>query len=103
MFGFKEKKEPWRDGVYLTTARSSIEADILESKLKAEGIPGLKKHEGASNFLELYMGTSTMFPIEIFVPECFLKEAEEIIQPVFIDDDFEEAWDSDEAFPEEEE
>ena len=90
MFGFKENKEPWRDGVYLTTADSTMQADILISKLAAEGIPCMKRHEGASNFLELYMGVSTMFPVELYVPEESLELALEIIRPVPIEDDFDE-------------
>lgn len=99
-FGFKEKKEPWRDGVYLTTARSSIEADILESKLASVGIPCLKRYEGASNFLEIAMGANNVFPIEILVPEQYLEEASEIIKPVAIEDDFIEAFEFEEGMPE---
>ena len=91
MFGTKENKDPWRNGVYLTTANSTLQAGILESKLSAEGIPCLKRYEGASNFLEIYMGVSTVFPVEIYVPEDKLELAKEVIKPVPIDDDFEEA------------
>lgn len=90
MFGFKENKEPWRDGVYLTTVDSTMTADILISKLAAEGIPCMKRHEGASNFLELYMGMSTVFPVELYVPGHFLEQAREVIRPVPIEDDFDE-------------
>lgn len=67
-----------------------MQADILISKLAAEGIPCMKRHEGASNFLELYMGVSTMFPVELYVPEESLEQALEIIRPVPIEDDFDE-------------
>ena len=67
-----------------------MQADILISKLAAEGIPCMKRHEGASNFLELYMGVSTMFPVELYVPEESLELALEIIRPVPIEDDFDE-------------
>lgn len=67
-----------------------MQADILISKLAAEGIPCMKRHEGASNFLELYMGVSTMFPVELYVPEESLEQAMEIIRPVPIEDDFDE-------------
>ena len=36
--------EPWRGGVWLTTVSTSFEADLMESKLRAEGIPVLKKY-----------------------------------------------------------
>ena len=82
--------EPWRGGVYLTTAKTSLEADIIESKLTGAGIPSLKRYEGAANFIEITMGFNSAFPIEIYVPEEKLEEAREVIVPVPIDDDFED-------------
>lgn len=78
MFEKKEQKE-WRDGVYLCTAKDSFEADLLESKLRSEGIPSIKKFKGASNFLEIFMGTNSAFPIDIYVPEETLDDAKNII------------------------
>ena len=46
-----KKDAPWRNGVYLTTAKTSFEADIIASKLEAEGIPCVKNYRGASNFM----------------------------------------------------
>ena len=57
MWGVKEKTE-WRNGVYLTTCESSLQADILESKLRAEGIPCQKKYKGTSNAMEIIMGSA---------------------------------------------
>ena len=81
MFEKKNRKE-WRDGVYLCTAKDSFEADILESKLKSEGIPSIKKFRGASNFLEIFMGSNSAFPIDIYVPEETLEDARNIIVAV---------------------
>ncbi len=80
----------WRDGIYLCTCISSFEADILESKLKGENIPCLRKFVGASNFLEIFMGTETAYPIELYVPEKALEDAKNIIEPDYISDDYEE-------------
>ncbi|HVI41629.1 MAG TPA: DUF2007 domain-containing protein [Anaerovoracaceae bacterium] len=77
----KDQKE-WRDGVYLCTAKDSFEADILESKLRSEGIPSIKKFKGASNFLEIFMGSSTAFSIDLYVPEEALEDAKNIIVAV---------------------
>ncbi|MBP6492264.1 MAG: DUF2007 domain-containing protein [Clostridia bacterium] len=77
----KDNKE-WRDGVYLCTTKDSFEADILESKLRSEGIPSLKKYKGASNFLEIFMGTNSTCPIELYVPEQSLEDAKNIIVAV---------------------
>lgn len=90
MFSNYDKKEPWRDGGYLCTADSSFQADLLESKLRSEGIPCVKKYQGASNFLEIAMGGNSAYPIDIYVPEETLEEARAVIIPVPIEDDFEE-------------
>lgn len=93
----KEKKhEPWRDGVYLTSVKSTFEADILESKLRAENIPSIRRYEGAGNFIEISFGFQNAYPIEIYVPESALEAAREAIDTVPIDDDFEEAGEDDE-------
>ncbi|MEA4923400.1 MAG: DUF2007 domain-containing protein [Eubacteriaceae bacterium] len=81
-------KGKWRDGVYLTTAQTGLEADIIESKLRGEGIPCLRKYKGAGNFMEIAIGVNTIQPIEIYVPPETLEDAKEIIVPVPIDDDF---------------
>ncbi|MGI6256836.1 MAG: putative signal transducing protein [Anaerovoracaceae bacterium] len=86
-----EKKKEWREGIYLCTASNSLEADILISKLEAEGIPSLKKYKGAANFMEIALGSNTTQAIELYVPEETLERAKEVIVPVPIEDDFEEA------------
>ena len=77
----KNEKE-WRGGVFLCTAETSFDADILESKLRGEGIPCVKKYKGASNFLEIAMGSNMVFPIDIYVPEDRLEDARNIIVAV---------------------
>jgi len=81
MWGVKENEE-WRGGVFLCTATDSMEAEIFESKLRSEGIPCIKKYRGASNFLEIAMGKSVAFPIDIYVPEETLEDARNIVVPV---------------------
>lgn len=81
MWGVKENME-WGGGVFLCTARDSMEADIFESKLRSEGIPCIKKYRGASNFLEIAMGKNVAFPIDIYVPEETLEDAKNIVVPV---------------------
>lgn len=84
MFGDTSKK--WRDGVFLCHTESSFQADLLESKLKSEGIPCVKKYEGASNFIEITMGSNTSYAIDIYVPEDRLEDARNVIVPVDLDD-----------------
>lgn len=85
-----DEKNTWRNGVYLCTAKSGLEADIFESKLKAEGIPCIKKFKGASNLMEIALGVNTTQPIELYVPQETMEAAKEAILPVPIGDDFEE-------------
>jgi len=97
----------WRGGVYLCSTKNSFEADLLESKLRSENIPIVKKYRGASNFLEIAMGANTTQPIDIYVPEAVLEDARNIIVAVPLDDDFEdfeldESEFDDENFDEEE-
>lgn len=98
-----EKKKEWRDGVYLCTTKNSFEADILESKLRSEGIPSIRKYKGAGNFLEIIMGSNSAFPIDIYVPESTLGDAKNIIVavPILSDEIPEEAIDFDQLTEEE--
>lgn len=90
MFGNKEKNE-WRGGVYLTTTKNSMEADILESKLRGEGIPVIRKYKGASNAMEIIMGSNSAFPIDLYVPEDALEDAKNIIIAIpILSEDFNE-------------
>jgi hypothetical protein len=75
----KKEKDQWRGGVFLCTTKDSMEADILESKLRSEGIPCIKRYRGASNFMEIFMGQNTAFPIDLYVPEPTLEDAKNII------------------------
>lgn len=95
-FGRNKNKEhePWRDGVYLTTVQTTFEADIIESKLSGEGIPCIRRYEGGGNYLEIVFGQQNVFPIEIYVPGEAIERAKEAIVSVPIDDDFEEAGES---------
>ena len=86
----KEKKEgdEWRDGVYLTTVGDSMAADILESKLRGEGIPCVRRYQGAGNFMEIALGSNTITDIELFVPAEMLEDAKNVIVPVALDEEF---------------
>ena len=86
----RDKNEKWRDGVFLCSVQNSLEADIIESKLRAEGIPCVKNYRGASNFMEIALGSNTTQDIQIYVPEETLEAAREAIVPVPIEDDYEE-------------
>ncbi|MDR1572871.1 MAG: hypothetical protein LBS24_01010 [Clostridiales Family XIII bacterium] len=83
----KDKKTEWRDGVYLCTVESSPEADILESKLRGEGIPSERRWKGAGNFLEIVMGVNTVCPIDLYVPADCLEDAQNIIIPFPLSED----------------
>ncbi|MDD3350284.1 MAG: DUF2007 domain-containing protein [Eubacteriales bacterium] len=94
LFGKKEEKETheeWRDGVYLTTTTDSLQADILESKLRGEGIPCLRKYKGAGNAMEIMMGSNIGIPIDLYVPAAALEDAKNIIVAIpILSDEFDE-------------
>ena len=81
-----KKGKMWRDGVYLTTALNGVEADILESKLRGEGIPCIRRYIGAGNFMEIAIGMNTIQDIELYVPEETLETALEAIVPVSLEE-----------------
>jgi hypothetical protein len=82
-----EKQEyNWRGGVYLCTVNDSFQADLLESKLRSEGIPCQKKYVGSSNYLEIVFGSNLTGDIELYVPESCLEDAKNVIVPVDLDD-----------------
>jgi len=86
---FLKKTKPaqeWRDGVFLCTVHDSFQADIIESKLASEGIPCIRKYEGAGNYMEVFMGSSVINDIDFYVPKDALEDAKNIIVPVDLDD-----------------
>lgn len=97
MFFSKDPKKPWRDGVYLCTAETSFEADLLESKLRSENIPCVKNYQGAGNFIEIAMGNSSTYPIDLYVPEQTLEDAQNIIVAVPLDECEDLEFDDDET------
>lgn len=90
MFTNYDTSKPWHGGVFLCRTENSLQADILESKLRSEGIPCVKKYIGGSNMIEVLMGRNDAFPIDLYVPEEFLEDARNVIVPVELDDDFED-------------
>ena len=88
MFEKDEKDKVWRNGVFLCTTDNSFNADLLESKLRSENIPCIKKYKGASNFIEIFMGSNSAYNIDIYVPKECLEDARNIIVavPILSDD-----------------
>ncbi len=87
MFKKTDRQENWRGGVYLITASDAMEAEILESKLRSEGIACIRKYEGAGNYMEIFFGSAAASnAIDLYVAEDKLSDAENIIVPVDLDD-----------------
>ena len=81
-----DNKYRWRGGAYRCTVNDSFQADMLESKLRSEGIPIQKKYIGSSGYLEIVFGSNLTGDIEIYVPEECLEDAKNVIVPVDLDD-----------------
>lgn len=63
---------------FLLTVSDENEANIVQSLLKVNNIPSLRKHRGSGGYLQIYMGTSNL-GIDIFVLEKHLEQAKEIL------------------------
>ena len=81
-----DRSKPWRDGVFLCSVRGNMKAEIIESKLRSEGIPCERRYQGSSNYMEILFGRDFANEIDIYVPEQVLEDAKNIIQPVDLDD-----------------
>jgi len=64
--------------VFLASVGNELEAVMLESQLQLHGIPVLKKHKGAGEYLSISMGKSNL-GIDLYVPSSMLENAKEII------------------------
>ncbi|HEX2944996.1 MAG TPA: DUF2007 domain-containing protein [Clostridia bacterium] len=76
---------------YLLSVGSSMEADMIESLLKANEIPVLRKYRETGGYLMIMMG-GTIYGVDLYVPEDLLEKAREIV-------DASRAASLDEAFP----
>jgi len=60
--------------VYLTDVADEHEADLVESVLRTEAIPVMRKHREGGDYMAVYMGISK-FGIDLLVPEGKLDAA----------------------------
>lgn len=67
------------ESTFLITAVNSMEADVIEAILHAEGIPVLRKYKEAGGYMMIYMGR-TIFGVDLYVPSPLLNKAREIIE-----------------------
>ena len=66
-------------GVEIYTAADEFEANIIISKLMAEGIYAYKKYKGIDSYNRIIFG-KTMLGVKVIVGESHLEEAEEILK-----------------------
>ena len=85
IFDYDKNKE-WREGVYLCSVKSGFQADLIESKLRSEGIPCIRRYKGSSNYMEIIFGRDFANEIDLYVPEQMLEDARNVIVPVDLDD-----------------
>jgi hypothetical protein len=77
------------EGEFLTTASDDFEADLLTSLLVSEGIHVIQKHEGVTQYLKVYMGSSN-FGVDIRVPKQQLEKAKEILKSCPVEYEYED-------------
>jgi len=76
-------EDPW---VYLGGVSNDIEAKIILSILKNDGIPVIKKYREAGGFLQIYMGM-TSFGIDLHVPAGSLQRAKTLLKEAESEDE----------------
>jgi len=60
---------------FFLSVKDDIEASIVEAKLRASGIPTIKRYREAGGYLEIYMGMNS-FGVDLYVPRHLLEEAQ---------------------------
>lgn len=68
--------EPW---VFLTSTLDDSEAVIIESLLRSNGIPVMKKHDGVGAVLRVFQVETTNFPVDLYVRESQYTQARELL------------------------
>ncbi|OGO76687.1 MAG: hypothetical protein A2Y23_10860 [Clostridiales bacterium GWB2_37_7] len=89
----KSEKEGTVGTALLLTAKDEIQANIVESLLKAYGIPLSRKYKGNDTFGKIVLGL-TVNGIDLYVPKSAFEEAKGIIEnelPEEQEAEFEEA------------
>lgn len=67
------------DSALLLSGLSTMEADIIISKLKSFGIPTFKKTKGTGQLMEIYTGVNP-YGTDIYVPSEMIEIAKELLK-----------------------
>lgn len=65
--------------VFLTSVAGDIQSELIESKLRSNGIPVLKKYRETGSYLSVLFGSSNL-GINLYVPSVKLEDAKQIIE-----------------------
>lgn len=79
-FDYDRTKE-WRDGVYLCSVKGAMTMEIIEGKLRSEGIPSERRYKGFSNCMEILMGQDFLDYVDLYVPADLLEDARNLVIP----------------------
>lgn len=74
----KIQSKPIEGQALLLTVSEDVEANILESMLKASEIPVTKAYRSDGGFFSIVLGRSVL-GVDIFVPEQMLDKAKEVL------------------------
>lgn len=74
----RQTDKPNENETLLITVDDTSEADIIESKLKAFGIPVARRYRETGAYLTLVLGKSS-FGVDMYVPNDRLIEAKDIV------------------------
>jgi hypothetical protein len=70
--------EEYAKEVFFMTVSSTMEAEVIESRLRAFGIPVLKKYRDCSGYINLFTGASNL-GVDLYVPDSAVDAASEIL------------------------
>jgi len=79
-FDYDRTKE-WRDGVYLCSVKGAMTMEIIEAKLRSEGIPSERRYKGFSNCMEILLGQDFLDYVDLYVPADCLEDARNLVIP----------------------
>lgn len=74
--------QQYYDYKLLHTCTEEIEAEMIESFLKNQAIPVLRKYPGFSDISRI-VGGMTKLGVNIYVPENHLEEAKQVLRDLF--------------------
>ena len=76
-----DRSVEWRDSVYLCSVKGTMTIELVEGKLRSEGIPSQRRYKGFSNCMEIMLGQDFLGYVDLYVPAECLEDARNLVIP----------------------